>query len=275
MRDVFDAGGGRLLIVATDRLSAFDVVFPSPVPGKGRALTQIAALWFRASGHIVPNHFISDELDGLGLPPGQRDALAGRSMLVRRAERIDFECIVRGYLAGSAWKAYLRSGEVCGIPLPEGLNLNSQLPEPIFTPSIKVDDGHDADISEAEMAARLGEELTARLKTLSLELYRFGEAACSVAGLILADTKFEFGLIDGEPALIDEAFTPDSSRMWPVSAYQVGRPIDSLDKQPIRDYVEQIGWNKRPPAPELPREIIEKTQERYETVLRRLQAVLG
>jgi len=274
VREAFDLGD-RLLLVATDRLSAFDVVFPDGIPGKGRVLNQLSALWFEATRHLVENHFITLDLSDLGLPPEIERELFGRAMIVTKCRRIDVECIVRGYLAGSGWKEYCQSGTVAGIPLPPGLSLNSQLPEPIFTPALKNDTGHDVNVTQQEMADRFGRDLTERLVSASLDLYRFASAKAAQAGIILADTKFEFGLLGEELLLIDEIFTPDSSRYWPLEAYTTGKPIDSLDKQPIRDYVESIGWDKKPPAPKLPPEIISAASHRYETVLKKLSAVLA
>jgi phosphoribosylaminoimidazole-succinocarboxamide synthase len=273
VREVFDLGE-RLLIVATDRLSAFDVVFPDGIPGKGRVLTQLSILWFNATRHLVPNHLISGDVQGLGLPPDIEQLLADRSMVVRKTKRIDVECVVRGYLAGSGWKEYLTTSMVTGIPLPAGLKLSSRLPQPIFTPALKNDVGHDENVPESVVARRFGAQLAAFLRHASVKLYAFAAEKALQAGIILADTKLEFGWLGEEVILIDELFTPDSSRFWPLDAYQEGVAIDSLDKQPIRDYVESIGWNKQPPAPRLPAEVIRKTSERYEQALARLREVL-
>lgn len=275
VREMFELDADRLLMVATDRLSAFDVVFPQGIPGKGRVLTQLSALWFGATRHIVANHLVSDDLGGLGLPGDVRRLLEGRSLVVRRARRIDVECVVRGYLAGSGWKEYQASGTVCGIPLPAGLRLSSRLPEPIFTPALKNDRGHDENVPEAEVRRRLGDAVTDFIKEKSLALYRYAAGVAEKAGMILADTKFEFGFVGDEIVLIDEAFTPDSSRYWPADRYREGEPVDSLDKQPVRDWAEQTGWNKQPPAPELPGELIEETARRYADVLDRLRKVLA
>jgi len=274
VREVFALPGDRLLMVATDRLSAFDVVFPQGIPGKGRVLTQMSLLWFHATRDIVKNHLITADVTGLGLGKAAERLLEGRSMVVRRTERIDVECVVRGYLAGSGWKEYQASRTVCGIPLPEGLQLSSRLPEPIFTPALKNDVGHDENVPEAEVRRRFGDETTDFLRSRSLALYRFAAAKAEQAGIILADTKFEFGRVGDEIILIDEIFTPDSSRYWPAHAYRVGAAVDSLDKQPIRDYVERTGWNKQPPAPVLPEELIAETARRYESVLAQIKAVL-
>lgn len=304
VREVFDLGD-KLMFVATDRLSAFDVVFNEGVPGKGRVLTELAALWFAATARVVPNHFVTmnlndvavhaariseesddgpkDESVGRVLPRADkpftltaemRHRLDGRTMIGLKTERVDVECVVRGYLSGSGWAEYKRSGTVCGITLPPGLRLNERLPEPIFTPALKVDDGHDVNVPFEEVERRYGAALAAELKDKSLRLYNFGVARARAAGLILADTKFEFGLRDGELIVIDEMLTPDSSRFWPEDRYVVGEPVDSLDKQPVRDYLQSTDWNKEPPPPPLPPGVIEASAARYEDVLRRLKAVL-
>lgn len=275
VREVFALPGDRLLMVATDRLSAFDVVFPQGIPGKGRVLTQMSLLWFRATEQIVKNHLITDDVTGLGLDPKVAQLLEGRSMVVRRTNRIDVECVVRGYLAGSGWKEYQAGRKVCGIPLPEGLQLSSRLPEPIFTPALKNDVGHDENVAEERVQAQFGPEVTDFIRSRSLALYGFAATKAQAAGIILADTKFEFGQVGDEIILIDEVFTPDSSRYWPADKYVVGTAIDSLDKQPVRDYVERIGWNKQPPAPMLSDELIAETAHRYEDVLARMQAALS
>lgn len=274
VREMFALDNERLLLVATDRLSAFDVVFPQGIPGKGQVLTQLSVLWFHATQRICKNHLISSDFNELNLPQEFRPVLEGRSIIARRAKRIDVECVVRGYLAGSGWKEYQQTQTVCGIPLPEGLQLNSQLPEPIFTPALKNDHGHDENVSETRVRALYGDEVTDYIKNKSLELYTYAACQAAEAGIILADTKFEFGFDGDEIILIDEIFTPDSSRYWPMDRYQAGQPIDSLDKQPVRDYVESIGWNKRPPAPTLSDSLIAETAARYRDVLERLHAVL-
>ncbi|HEX6971479.1 MAG TPA: phosphoribosylaminoimidazolesuccinocarboxamide synthase [Limnochordia bacterium] len=274
VRELFDLGQ-QLLMVATDRLSAFDVILSEPIPQKGTILTEMSARWFRATREIVPNHLLSTEIDGLGLPADLRAALAGRSSIVRRARRIDVECVVRGYLAGSAWAEYQARGEVCGVRLPAGLQLSSRLPEPIFTPALKNDVGHDENVPFERVAALVGADTARRLAEFSLALYRFGAERAAQAGIILADTKFEFGWWEGELILIDELFTPDSSRFWPQEAYREGAAIESLDKQPVRDYLSRIGWDKTPPAPPLPPEVVAATSARYAEALRRLRAVLA
>lgn len=274
VREVFDLGD-HLLFVATDRLSAFDVVFAEGIPGKGRVLTELSALWFRATEHIVPNHLVTTDVSGLGLRPDVAARLTGRSTVGRKTERIDVECVVRGYLAGSGWKEYQRDRTVCGVPLPGGLQLNSRLPEPIFTPALKNDAGHDENVPESRVAELYGAETTAWLRETSLRLYQFAAERAAQAGIILADTKFEFGRAGDEIILIDEIFTPDSSRFWPEDRYVLGEPIDSLDKQPVRDYVETTGWNKQPPAPPLPPHVVAECAARYEDALARLRQVLA
>ncbi|HEY3366883.1 MAG TPA: phosphoribosylaminoimidazolesuccinocarboxamide synthase [Symbiobacteriaceae bacterium] len=274
VREMFELLDDRLLLVATDRLSAFDVVFPQGIPGKGRVLTQLSVLWFHATERICPNHLITSDVHDLGLKPEAVPMLEGRSMVVRKAKRFDVECVVRGYLAGSGWKEYQESRSVCGIPLPDGLVLNSPLPEPIFTPALKNDVGHDENVSADRVQDIYGAEVTETLKQTSIALYNFAAKKAAEAGIILADTKFEFGMAGGQIIVIDEMFTPDSSRYWPADRYVAGKPIDSLDKQPVRDYVESIGWNKQPPAPVLPPQQIAETTARYEDALARLRAVL-
>ncbi len=264
VRDIYAVGDDRLLIVTTDRISAFDVVLPDGIPGKGAVLTQLSAFWFRCLESIAPHHLIATDLHALdGLTETERTTLRSRSMLVHRAHPIPIECVVRGYLAGSAWREYQQSGTVGGLRLPPGLVEAAKLPEPIFTPAIKATEGHDINISEAEMADRIGTELTRRLKDLSLALYMRAAEYAFARGLILADTKFEFGWRDQTLLWIDEALTPDSSRFWAADQYAPGRPQPSFDKQFLRDYLESIGWDKRPPAPRLPESIIAQTAQRY------------
>ena len=271
VRDIYEVGDA-LLMVATDRISAFDYVLGSGIPDKGKVLTQLSNFWFERTGHIVPNHLL--EVDVSRYPKELRphaDQLAGRSMLVRRTTPVLVECVARGYLSGSGLKEYQASGTVCGVKLPPGLRESDRLPQPIFTPATKADTGHDINISEAEAGTIIGADLIARLRDLTLALYDFGVKHADSRGIILADTKFEFGLSDkGEIILIDEVMTPDSSRYWPKDQYVAGRPQPSFDKQFVRDYLEQIRWNKQPPVPSLPAEVIERTREKYIEAYRRL-----
>jgi phosphoribosylaminoimidazole-succinocarboxamide synthase len=269
VRETYAVGEDRLLLVATDRLSAFDVVFDQPIPDKGRVLTRLSAYWFAALAGLGPSHFIS--VDPADLPDGARSPdLAGRSMLVRRATRVDAECVVRGYLAGSGWAEYRTSGMVGGHRLPSGLREAERLPEPIFTPSTKAEIGHDENITRDDLAAMVGADLARQLEERSLAAYDAGAARAEAVGLILADTKFEFGWIDGQLALIDEVLTPDSSRFWDGELYAPGSAPASFDKQYVRDFVSASGWNKEPPAPSLPVEVIEGTRSRYVTAYERL-----
>jgi phosphoribosylaminoimidazole-succinocarboxamide synthase len=261
VRDLYEVGG-RLLIVATDRLSAFDVVLPTPIPDKGRVLTQLSLFWFDLLRDIIPNHVLSTA----DFPPelaAYSEQLNGRSMLCKKTKPLPIECVVRGYLSGSGWKDYRASGKVCGIPLPASLRESERLPEPIFTPSTKATAGHDENISFDEAVSRIGGELAERVRAVSLEIYKRAAAYAEPRGIILADTKFEFGLADNQLIWIDEALTPDSSRFWPADGYQPGRAQPSFDKQYVRDYLERIGWNKLPPGPELPPEVVEATRARY------------
>jgi phosphoribosylaminoimidazole-succinocarboxamide synthase len=268
VRDIYEFGD-RLLLVATDRLSAFDVVLPTPIPDKGRVLTQLSLFWFETLSDVVPNHVISGTEFPKELDP-YRDQVRGRSMLVRRTEPIRFECVVRGYLAGSGWKDYQKTSSVCGIPLPPGLVESARLPEPIFTPATKAESGHDENISFEEMAGQLGSERADQLRDVSIELYRRAAAYAEQRGIIIADTKFEFGLINDELIWIDEALTPDSSRFWPADQYAPGGSQPSFDKQFVRDYLERIRWSKQPPAPELPPDVVAATTGKYREVYRRL-----
>jgi phosphoribosylaminoimidazole-succinocarboxamide synthase len=271
VRDIYDLGE-HLLIVATDRVSAFDVVMPTPIPDKGRILTQISAFWFQALSGIIDNHVVATRVDEFPDPcrPYERD-LAQRSMLVRKAEPLPVECIVRGYLSGSGWKDYRKHGSVCGIPLPKGLREADRLESPIFTPSTKAIGGvHDLNIDFDELVKLVGVDLAERLRQASIALYGRGSAMAAARGIIIADTKFEFGLIDGDLYLIDEVLTPDSSRFWPADQYQPGRGQESFDKQYLRDYLDQCGWNHTPPAPELPVEVVRNTRARYVEALERL-----
>jgi phosphoribosylaminoimidazole-succinocarboxamide synthase len=273
VRDIYDLGD-RLLLVASDRISAFDVVMSQPIPDKGRILTRLSAFWFRHLATLTPNHLVSLEVEDF--PPAcrpYRELLQGRAMLARKCRPLPVECIVRGYLSGSGWTEYRQTSAVGGLPLPPGLVESQQLPEPLFTPSTKAELGtHDENISLEQMAASVGPQLAARVKDLSLNLYRRALAWAEPRGIIIADTKFEFGLADGELLLIDEALTPDSSRFWPQEDYRPGGPQKSYDKQYLRDYLESLGWNKKPPPPPLPPEIIANTRARY---LQALQALTG
>jgi phosphoribosylaminoimidazole-succinocarboxamide synthase len=271
VRDIY-AFDSHLLIVATDRISAFDFIMPNPVPGKGEVLTRMSAFWFGKMADIIPNHVVStnpDEYPAVCAP--YRDLLRGRSMLVKKAKPLPVECVVRGYLSGSGWKDYSQGKPVSGIALPAGLRESSRLPETLFTPSTKAAVGeHDLPIGRREMENLLGAELTKQVIRASLAIYERAVAIADRAGIIIADTKMEFGLLDGELILIDELLTPDSSRFWPKDDYEAGRPQKSFDKQFLRDYLLSIGWNQKPPAPELPAEIVAKTGEKYREALNRL-----
>ena len=270
VRDVY-ALGDRLLIVATDRISAFDYILATGIPGKGRVLTQLSIFWFDFLREVLPTHFLTADVDRYPDPlPRFRDQLEGRSMLVKRANMVEIECVARGYLAGSGWKEYRESGSVCGIPLPAGLRESSRLPEPIFTPAIKAQTGHDENISFDRACSMVGGELAARLRDLTLEIYSRAARYAEAKGVIIADTKFEFGFVGGELALCDEALTPDSSRFWPADAYAPGGPQLSFDKQFVRDYLESIHWSKQPPAPALPDEVAARTGDKYRLAYRSL-----
>jgi len=267
VRDIYELGDS-LLIVATDRVSAYDVVLGEGIPGKGRVLTQISRFWFKKLRAIVPSHYITTEVAVFPEPFSRHGALLeGRSMLVRRAKRYDVECVVRGYLAGSGWKEYQASGEVCGVKLPQGLTLSSKLPEPIFTPATKATEGHDENISFDRMVSIVGRPAAEKLREASLAIYRAASAHARSRGFILADTKFEFGEREGGVLWIDEALSPDSSRYWPAAGYREGVAQDSFDKQVIRDYLDSIRWDRNPPPPRLPEDVIEKTSRRYEEAL--------
>jgi phosphoribosylaminoimidazole-succinocarboxamide synthase len=269
VREVFDLGD-TLLFVVTDRLSAFDVILPDSIPDKGAVLNQLSAFWFKHFDK-VDNHFVTAEFNDF---PNElrefREQLAGRSMIVKKTKPLTVECVVRGYLAGSGWKEYQKSQSVCGIKLPAGLQLASQLPEPIFTPSTKAEQGHDENIDMNECRRLLGDEMAERVKNLSLQIYSAGRDHAAKHGIIVADTKFEFGTKDGKLLLIDECLTPDSSRFWPADQYVVGQSPPSFDKQFVRDYLETLDWDKTPPAPRLPQEIIEKTSAKYREAFQRL-----
>lgn len=273
VREVFDLGD-RLLIVATDRLSAFDVVLPTPIPGKGRLLTAISNFWFDRTSTLIPNHRTGDSIDSLDIDSGPREQLRDRSSVVWKANRIDIECVVRGRLAGSGWKEYRTGQTLAGEPLPSGLSQGAELPQPRFTPATKNDSGHDQNISRSELVDRIGVDLSAKLEEASRDLFSHAREIAADAGFVLADTKFEFGWIDGELTLIDEALTPDSSRYWDVATWDPGSEPPGFDKQVVRDWLESSGWNKEPPGPVLPPDIVETTRYRYAEVLDRLTRTL-
>ena len=266
VRDTYDLGD-RLLMVATDRISAFDCILPNGIPDKGRVLTQLSAFWFDRLSDVIANHLISVDLADLQPilrdDPALRELLAGRFMIVKKAKRFDFECVVRGYLAGSGWADYQRTGAVCGVALPAGLRQGERLPEPIFTPATKAEEGHDLNISLDEMKRAIGEDMAQTIADASIALYKAAASYALDRGIIIADTKMEFGLLDGELILIDELLTPDSSRYWPVADYRPGGSPPSFDKQYVRDWLEASGWNKQPPAPALPAEVVEGAATRY------------
>lgn len=270
VRDVYDLGD-QLLIVATDRISAFDCVMPNGIPDKGRVLTALSLFWFDLMKDLVPNHVMASQIEAY---PAQlhpfADQLEGRSMLVKKTEAFPVECVARGYLAGSGWKDYRNSGRICGVQLPEGLLESSLLPKPIFTPATKAESGHDENISEAQMAELVGPGITAQLKNLTLALYQRASEYARQRGILICDTKFEFGQQDGTIIWIDEALTPDSSRFWPADTYQAGRSQNSFDKQFVRDYLETLDWDKQPPAPELPEPVVAATRARYLDAYHRL-----
>lgn len=271
VRDVYAVGDDQLLLVATDRISAFDCILGSPIPGKGRLLTQISLFWFDLLRGLTPNHLITANVDEFPAPlQPYRDQLEGRTMLVRRARMVDIECVARGYLAGSGWKEYKASGAICGIKLPAGLAESAELPEPIFTPATKAHSGHDENISFERAAELAGMELATQLRDLTLALYRRAAAYARTRGIIIADTKFEFGFIGDQLVLADEVLTPDSSRFWPADDYEPGRPQASFDKQYVRDWLETLDWNKQPPAPALPDYVVARTYEKYREAFDRL-----
>ncbi|NVL89609.1 MAG: phosphoribosylaminoimidazolesuccinocarboxamide synthase [Desulfobacterales bacterium] len=271
VRDIYDLGD-VLLMVATDRLSAFDVVMPNPIPGKGRILTRMSRFWFEMMEGLIPNHLITADVERFPkVCHPYVDIIRDRSMLVRKAEPLSVECIVRGYISGSGWKSYMESGKVCGIKLPEGLLESDRLPEPLFTPSTKADIGaHDENIPFEQVEDILGKDLAGQLRDISLDIYKRAVEFAEPRGIIIADTKFEFGTIDGKLTLIDEILTPDSSRFWPKDTYRPGGAQKSFDKQYVRDYLLSLGWDQRPPAPELPPEVVENTRRKYEEALRSL-----
>jgi len=270
VRDIYDLGD-KLLFIATDRVSAFDVVFDQPIPDKGKVLTGLSAFWFRYTEDIVPNHFISDDVNDLPSElSSHRDELEGRFMIVQKASVLPVECIVRGYLAGSAWSQYKESRTVNGVRLPDGLKNSSRLPEPIFTPTTKATAGHDLPITIDEMVDMVGKKVADEIIQKSIELYLAASKRTEECGIILADTKLEFGVIDGALCVVDEIFTPDSSRFWSAETYEEGRDQQSFDKQYLRDYLETLGWDKSPPAPALPQHVIHATRERYLEAYRRI-----
>jgi phosphoribosylaminoimidazole-succinocarboxamide synthase len=269
VRDIYEIGADRLLIVATDRLSAFDVVLPTPIPDKGRVLTQLSLFWFEKLKDVVPHHVISAKNFSRELAP-YAATLEGRAMLVRRTDPVPIECVVRGYISGSGWKDYQKTGAISRIRLPAGLRESDRLPEPIFTPSTKATTGHDENISFEETVARVGKPLAEKLRGTSLDIYRRAAEYAAARGIIIADTKFEFGLLNDELIWIDEALTPDSSRFWPGDQYSPGKPQPSFDKQYVRDYLERIGWNKQPPAPVLPPDVVAATQAKYREAYQRI-----
>ncbi|MCZ8131954.1 MAG: phosphoribosylaminoimidazolesuccinocarboxamide synthase [Steroidobacteraceae bacterium] len=265
VRDIYELDAERMLIVTTDRLSAFDVVLPDPIPGKGRVLTEISNFWFGRTGHVVPNHLDDAPVERYVTDPAERRLLRHRAIVVRRLKALPVEAVVRGYLIGSGWKDYQRTGEVCGVKLPAGLRIADRLPQPIFTPATKAAVGeHDENVSFERVAATIGAELAERMRRTALALYEFATRHALSRGIIIADTKFEFG-VDGHGrlVLIDEALTPDSSRFWPVASYEPGRNPPSFDKQYVRDYLETLDWNKKAPGPRLPPEVIERTSRKY------------
>lgn len=268
VRDIYDFGD-RLLFVATDRISAFDWVLPNGIPDKGRVLTQLSEMWFARLD--VPHHLLSMDLNAVALPAGvDRDSLRGRSMVVKKTQVVPIECVVRRYLSGSGWKEYRKTQSVCGVSLPAGLRESERLAEPIFTPATKEDSGHDVNISFERMSEIVGRDTASRLKTLSLEIYRRGAEHALQKGIIIADTKFEFGSIGGQLILIDEVLTPDSSRFWPVDSYEPGRSPPSFDKQFVRDWLETTGWDKNSPPPALPQDVVERTRAKYVDAYTRL-----
>ena len=269
VRDIYELPNG-LLFIATDRISAFDYVLPNPIPDKGRVLTQISLFWFQYLKHLVDSHLITADFRQFPAELQRHPELDGRAMIVKRAEMFPVECVARGYLSGSGWKEYRETGKVCGIALPSGLQDSSRLPEPIFTPATKAQSGHDINISFEETARIIGAETAAKLRNLTLSIYQAAADHALKQGIIIADTKFEFGVYDGQIILCDEVLTPDSSRFWPVDDYAPGRSQKSLDKQFVRDYLEKIRWNKQPPAPELPAEIVEGTSKKYRDIYRRI-----
>ncbi len=269
VRDIYEAGED-LLLVASDRVSVFDVVLPTPIPGKGQVLTGLSLHWFEQTRHLIDNHVRTADFREFPAPFGGEPELAGRSMLVRRADVVPVECVARGYLSGSGWKEYTKTGSVCGITLPDGLVESDRLPEPIFTPTTKAAEGHDMPLTFDETVDLVGKGLAEKLKELTLTIYGFGAERAAERGIILADTKFEFGFCDGELILVDEVMTPDSSRFWPADGYAPGGAQPSFDKQYVRDWADSTGWDHEPPGPEVPPEVVEQTVVRYHEAYRRI-----
>lgn len=269
VRDLYEVDDDHLLLVASDRISAFDCVLPNAIPYKGKVLTQLSRFWFARFAKLVANHLVATRIEEFPtalqtrLSADSKAYLDGRAMFVRKAEVVPFECVVRGYLAGSGWKEYQQTGAICGHALPTGLTEAAKLPTAIFTPATKAESGHDINVSVAEMAAAIGSDLTAQLEQISLQLYREAAAYAETRGIIICDTKFEFGVRDGVIVLVDEVLTPDSSRFWPLNQYEAGKAQPSFDKQYVRDYLETLDWDKRPPAPSLPNEVIQATSKKY------------
>jgi len=271
VRDVYDLGD-KLLIIATDRISCFDVILPTPIPDKGKILTEISMFWFSFLEDVLENHIIST--DSEDLPPQAKDeSLEGRFMITKKCEVIPFECVVRGYISGSGWKEYKANSSICGIKLPKGLKESQKLDEPIFTPATKAEAGHDENINFKTMENAIGKELASKIRDISINIYKKAALFAREKGIIIADTKFEFGLHQGKLILVDEVLTPDSSRFWPASEYEPGKPQVSFDKQYVRDYLESLNWDKIPPAPELPEEIVSKTKQKYKQALKTLTGI--
>jgi len=274
VRDIYAVGDDQLLVVTSDRLSAFDHILPNPIPYKGEVLTRISEFWFDFLKEIVPNHFLTSDVAKMGLPESvvaeHGTYLEGRSMLVKKAKPYMIECVVRGYITGSGWKDYQKTGSVCGHKLPKGLKQCEKFPEPLFTPATKATDGHDENIDFSQAQEIVGKEIAEKLRSTSIELYKKGAAYAESRGIIMADTKFEFGELNGEYILIDEVLTPDSSRFWPKDTYEAGHDQPSLDKQIVRNYCLEINWNKMPPVPELPASIVHKTSDAYREIYEKL-----
>lgn len=273
VRDIYDAGE-YMLLIATDRLSAFDVILPTEIEGKGEILTRLSVFWFEQTKHLLPNHLVSTDVSSLNLSPDEAEWLQDRTMIVRKAERIDIECVVRGYLAGSGYKEYVEHGTLAGEDLPKGLQRADMLPSPAFTPAIKNDDGHDENISRTRLAEVVGVDLASELERICIDIYEYANRLAQKAGIILADTKFEFGYIDGRLSLIDEVLTPDSSRYWEAESLVPGTEPESFDKQIVRNWLETLDWDKTAPGPEIPQEIVQRTRARYKEVYDRLTSTV-